>query len=179
MADGFRDSAEWPSRLAECGKPRMSSRPSPLWSRRFVMGGYANVYAYDDVLYVEPMRPGDVGLTNGPPYLRVAKGDGADAIGCTTREALDASTMPALFSPPPFLKWSGARSWSMFSKRSKLVGVKLEGDRIVVDAWAADGKGNHLPLMGQEIALSAAASDEDLGGAVVVALERSTAAPTR
>ena len=36
--------------------------------------------------------------------------------------------MPAPFSPPPFLKWSGARSWSMFSKRSKLVGVKLEGE---------------------------------------------------
>jgi hypothetical protein len=48
-----------------------------------------------------------------------------------------------------------------------------------VDAGAADGKGNHLSLMGQDIERSAAASDEDLGGAIVAALERSTAAPTR
>jgi hypothetical protein len=61
------------------------------------MSGYANVYAYDDVLYVEPMHRGEFGLINGPPYLRVAKGDSADAIGGTTREALDASTMPAPF----------------------------------------------------------------------------------
>jgi hypothetical protein len=82
------------------------------------MSGYANVYAYDDVLYVEPMHRGEVGLINGPPYLRVAKGDSADAIGGTTREALDASTMPAPFSSPPFLRWSGARSWSPRSRRT-------------------------------------------------------------
>ena len=46
-----------------------------------------------------------------------------------------------------------------------------------MDAGAADGKGNHLSLMGQDIERSAAASDEDLGGAIVAALERSTAGP--
>jgi len=71
------------------------------------MSGYANVYAYDDVLYVEPMHRGEVGLINGPPYLRVAKGDSADAIGGTTREALDASTMPAPFR---LLRSSGGRA---------------------------------------------------------------------
>jgi hypothetical protein len=143
------------------------------------MDGYVHVNEYADVLYVEAMRQGEIAYQNGPPYLRVPKLDGAEGIGRTVREVLDASTMPTPYSPPPFLEWSGARSWSMFTRRSKLVTIGLEGDRIVLYPHATDRKANSFPMMDQKIEVSAAAWGRDLGEAVLAALERSTTAPTR
>ena len=141
--------------------------------------GYVSVYHYTDVLYVQAMRRESFWLAGGPPYLRVADGDGAKAVGRTVREALDASNVPAPSSPSPFLEWSGASSMTMFSKRSRHVTVDLDGDRIVVSPWATDRKGDSEPLEDQQIELSAAASVEELGRTVLDALERSTVAPTR
>lgn len=143
------------------------------------MGRSVHVYDYADVVYVNAMHPKSFYFSPGPPYLRVAKGDGAAAIGPAVRAALDASTTPDPLPPNPFPEWSGARSMSAFSKRSKMVGVEFLGDQIVVQPWATDRKGNSEPLEDQQMELSAAASDEDLGGAVLDALERSTMPPIR
>jgi hypothetical protein len=141
----------------------------------------AEVYERDSEWYIQPSSKTTTGLWIAtPPLIQLNKHDPRPRKGEAVMEALNASRhgvpVPADNEDlvGPMLALAGVKSWSVFVKKAKCVGLELENNRLTLMPHRPmpRSKGALEGIPEQALVLPADASPEEIGAALEEAMSR-------